>query len=472
MRTLNIKRPTSNVELKRMRPPLHFSARNGVFDIRCSAFFLVACLLCFSKLSAVPSTQPTTLPVTQPTATNLQVQECSIFVLDASTGQINPDGVVTATLPVFISDHRYGSASVPAVVEQRQFNNNFMFFNGRMIPMGGGGGAVIQHDHDASADAPLDEPSPVGLIRLIGSTDSKVDVSIMSKPGGNFVASWPKAEDRPNQLLWRDLSLAEQPATPLTPLDNQNWFTTLRSAKGTYLSMEHSPTEKFLLYDLQMKYDCKLKIKSGSDNLVDVTNTGNVPLHDVMLFRDGKEVGVGDLDAAPKPVKSTTASATTGPVPHNSATLQLGTRPTSQPSVPLWYNRMIAAGVDPAEAQMINRLMSRYVYDKRMTAVYVLDDAEFDRLEPMEVVPQPSKISRFGLVIVLNVDPAAGNIVDDLIKQLGDEDWSKRDSAYRALATMGPAATAKLNTAKSDKDLEIAWRAERLLALNPQPPKP
>jgi HEAT repeat protein len=99
-----------------------------------------------------------------------------------------------------------------------------------------------------------------------------------------------------------------------------------------------------------------------------------------------------------------------------------------------------------------------------------MDDAEFDRLLPIEVVPQPARIKRFALVIVLNVDPAAGTIVDDLIKQLGDEDWSKRDAAYQALVAMGPAATAKLNAAKNNTDMEVVWRVERLLAQLPQQP--
>jgi len=129
---------------------------------------------------------------------------------------------------------------------------------------------------------------------------------------------------------------------------------------------------------------------------------------------------------------------------------------------------MTRAGVDPADAEMMRRVIARYAFDPhRLTAIYRMDDAEYDRLLPLEVVPQPAKISRFGLVIIINADPSAGNIVDDLIKQLGDDDWSKRDAAYHALAAMGPAATEKLKSASKDKDLEIAWRAERLLALNP-----
>ena len=126
---------------------------------------------------------------------------------------------------------------------------------------------------------------------------------------------------------------------------------------------------------------------------------------------------------------------------------------------------MASHGVDPADAAVITRLIARYAFDPhRLTAVYRMDDAELDQLLPLEVVPQPAKITRFALVIVINADPTAGTVVDDLIKQLGDDDWDKREAAYQALAAMGPAAQAKLTGAKGSKDLEVAWRAERLLA--------
>jgi hypothetical protein len=40
------------------------------------------------------------------------------------------------------------------------------------------------------------------------------------------------------------------------------------------------------------------------------------------------------------------------------------------------------------------------------------------------------------------------------------------------LASLGSAATTRLQTASKGKDLEIAWRAERLLSMNPPTPKP
>jgi hypothetical protein len=131
---------------------------------------------------------------------------------------------------------------------------------------------------------------------------------------------------------------------------------------------------------------------------------------------------------------------------------------------------MTKAGVDPTDAGLICKVIEQYAFDpRRLTAVYQMDDSEMDKLLPLEVVPQPAKIKRFGLVIVVNVDPSKGTAVDDLIAQMGDDDWARRDAAYHTLASLGPAAAEKLKAASKNSDLEIAWRAERLLALSGQP---
>jgi len=500
MRTSNTEPRTSSVKVQDLgkNPLFCFDFRRRAFNARRWYFVLTfACLLAITALAAAPATLPTSNPtshpttkaVIAPTAPHLQLRECTVFVLDASTGLLNPDGIVTATLPAMIPDKRYGSASTPAVVEQPLNNNNWVNFNGRLIRRNFNAGESDTRSADAK-NQDIEDPSPVGIIRLIGSVDAnaKVDVSITAR-GGTFAASWPKAEDRPNQLLWRDLEISDQPGVALATLADEHWLAKLRMSGSAYLSLKHVPSEKFLLYDLQMPYPSPLKIKSGKDDSVEITNGGKYPLHDLVLYRDGKEATAGDLAiAAPAPTKSaakpmaTTASttlpvakpATTAPTARSTATVHLATAATSQPGGASlrWAARMDGAGLEKADHDMIDRLLARYAVDKRMTAVYVMDPDELDHLLPLEVVPQPAKISRFALVIVINADPAAGNIVDDLIKQLGDDDWTRRDAAYHALSSMGPAATAKLQVASKGTDLEIAWRAERLLALNPQPPKP
>jgi hypothetical protein len=100
---------------------------------------------------------------------------------------------------------------------------------------------------------------------------------------------------------------------------------------------------------------------------------------------------------------------------------------------------------------------------KRLTAVYRLDPAELDRMLPLEVTPTPRKTVRVGLVIARNIDPSVGDEIDQLIAQLAHPDWEQREVAHKQLADLGAAARPKLQAALQQKDMEVVWRAERLL---------
>jgi hypothetical protein len=60
--------------------------------------------------------------------------------------------------------------------------------------------------------------------------------------------------------------------------------------------------------------------------------------------------------------------------------------------------------------------------------------------------------------------------IDELIAQLGDDQWSTRDAAYQTLAKLGKAAKSQLEKAQKSHDMEVVWRAERLLAAMNAPP--
>ncbi len=445
--------------------------------------WFVLVLLAPAILYAAPATQPTTA-VTQPTAPNLQVREWAVFVVDATTGALNPQGMIGSTLPGFVTDRRFVSSSpAPAPVANP---NNFVFFNGPTRVWGVVTPAGAKTDVAPLAEADL--PTPAGVIRLIGSADSKVDVRISTQTG-TFLGSWPKAEDRDKQLLWRDITLADQSSTPLPLVGATHWFNNLRSVRSAYLSPDKGSTDRFLLYDIESQYVSPIKAVAQGEFKYEISNRTSAALHDVTLYKGDhdtwRSINIGELPptagptsrAVANPTVSATApsvhpaQATTGPA---GQVYQFAVSPTTQPSnlADGWMPTITAAGIDPIDAQLMTRIIARYAFDpRRLTAVYRMDDAEFDRLLPLEVVPQPAAIRRVALVIVLNADLAAGTMVDDLVKQLGDDDWSKREAAYQALTTMGPAAKTELNVAKGSSDLEVAWRAERLLAQLPAPAK-
>lgn len=384
-------------------------------------------------------------PATASDSSRLDVQEWAVFVLDASSDKLNSDGIVQSTLPPFVSSHRQA----------------------------------------APADA-IDKPSPVGVIRLIGSAADKVDVKI-EKTAGAFLSSWPKAQARSNALLWQDLTVSDNPSGQgVEPIADGHWFARLRAAASAYVSNDKGAPERFLLYDVELPYACPLKVTHGDGGRIVLNNASTVALHDLFLYHSDhgthRQAAVGELPAFTAPPKTGEAATrtvlpSTGPA--TTPSTQTASAPASQTSVLLmpaasdrpadvaanWKPILSRSGLSPTDVQLIADMISQYALGSRaLTAIYRLDPAEFDRLLPLEVVPQPRSILRVGVVIITNADPAAGTEVDELISQLGDPSWAKREEAYNSLKSLGPAALPKLKAATKNKDMEIVWRAEKLLA--------
>ena len=117
------------------------------------------------------------------------------------------------------------------------------------------------------------------------------------------------------------------------------------------------------------------------------------------------------------------------------------------------------------DVEVICAILAQHAVDgNHLTAIYQLDAAELDRLLPLEVVPAPRKAVRVGLVIVKDIDPAIAQEIAALVKRLGDDDWSARESASKSLREIGASAKPQLESAAKSNDPEIAARAERLLA--------
>jgi hypothetical protein len=143
----------------------------------------------------------------------------------------------------------------------------------------------------------------------------------------------------------------------------------------------------------------------------------------------------------------------------------------AEDAVAPWKARLTEAGLTPADVDVVlATLRTQALDDEQLTVVYRIDPAELDKLLPLEVVPLPAKTTRVGIAIVINVDPAAGERIAKLIAQMGDPEWSKREAAYAKLSEIGAGAKPKLTEATKNSDIEIVYRAERLLDAinNPQ----
>jgi hypothetical protein len=89
----------------------------------------------------------------------------------------------------------------------------------------------------------------------------------------------------------------------------------------------------------------------------------------------------------------------------------------------------------------------------------------------LDVFPPPKAFVRTALVVTHGIDPRLQDRARTLVAQLGDATPKTRDSAETRLQELGAAAIPVLEDALKDKDIEVVFRAERLLLrLNRQVP--
>lgn len=86
-----------------------------------------------------------------------------------------------------------------------------------------------------------------------------------------------------------------------------------------------------------------------------------------------------------------------------------------------------------------------------------------DEAVVLDVFPPPKKLVRSAMMVVHGVDPRLQDQARQLVKQLGDARYKARESAETRLFALGPVAVPALEDALHDKDVEIVFRAERLL---------
>jgi hypothetical protein len=86
-----------------------------------------------------------------------------------------------------------------------------------------------------------------------------------------------------------------------------------------------------------------------------------------------------------------------------------------------------------------------------------------DEAVVLDVFPPPKKIVRTALLVVHGVDPRLQDRARQLVKQLGDASYKTRETAESRLFALGPVAVPALEDALREKDVEIVFRAERLL---------
>jgi hypothetical protein len=116
---------------------------------------------------------------------------------------------------------------------------------------------------------------------------------------------------------------------------------------------------------------------------------------------------------------------------------------------------------------IIQTLIAQYgkdLFEPRELIILVhLSRAAIDDAVVLDVFPPPKKLVRTALLVVHGVDPRLQDRARTFVQQLGDPSPTVREKAESSLAAMGPVALPALEDALINKDVEIVFRAERLL---------
>jgi hypothetical protein len=81
----------------------------------------------------------------------------------------------------------------------------------------------------------------------------------------------------------------------------------------------------------------------------------------------------------------------------------------------------------------------------------------------LDVFPPPKKLARTAILVIHGIDPSLQDHARTLVQQLGDKSPKAREAAESKLYELGPVAVPALEDALAGKDVEIVFRAERLL---------
>ena len=144
-------------------------------------------------------------------------------------------------------------------------------------------------------------------------------------------------------------------------------------------------------------------------------------------------------------------------------------RPASDPTYrdmtrAAMVRRLAGQGLRQDLAEFLLDHYGRELFEPKELIVLVhLSRPALDEAVNLDVFPPPKKLVRTATLVVHGIDPRLQDRARGLAQQLGDRSPQAREAAEARLFEMGPAAVPVLEDALANKDVEIVYRAERLL---------
>lgn len=129
-----------------------------------------------------------------------------------------------------------------------------------------------------------------------------------------------------------------------------------------------------------------------------------------------------------------------------------------------YSKRLVAQGLRAEVAQtLIDQYGTALFEPKSLIVLAHLSRDAIDEVVLIDVFPTPKKLVRVALVVSHGVDPRLQDQARVLVQRLGDTSPKTREGAESELFELGSVAVPVLEDALRDKDVEIMFRAERIL---------
>lgn len=408
----------------------------------------------------------------------IEVHEFSVWVVDATLDKANSRENFPNTLPAAVNTSR-----------------------GRMA---GGGKQKI---------------SPFSLITTRGKDATNVELELRVV-GGRFLGHWPPTDAKSGKLRWLEMNMTAEPPQEgrSMQLQKDSWLHGARELGAQHIQHMRR-TEPFLTYDVEFGMTVPFKVEGGPDTY-QISSLVNYPLYDIVISiptPQGRRIGwLAELPANPKAANAPApAAAAANPAPEGGNAVAQGvavavvgnfiraiapggggpateptmsttpvipqiepgppvditvTAPLAKDSAELAAERqkmvdlITKLGLDAKEAElMVNRCGEWIFQGEELLLAYRLPANELESRVAMEVYPPPKKQVRVAYVIARNLNPQVKLEVESLIANLGSVNFTEREAAEERLKGLGKLSIPALKEALKNPDLEVVFRAERIL---------
>ena len=314
--------------------------------------------------------------------------------------------------------------------------------------------AVVQSERARSANQ--GKLSPLSLVTFHGEPQKDFEVELRIG-AGRFVSHWPAGSRSGERLRWIEAALTSElpPAARMAHVDAAHWFQQAREVDSLYLSVG-GRSERFLAYDPELRLSTPIQLAGGPDQY-QITSTATFALGDTLVIAPTPEgPRLGWIDELQQGAQTPTEIIMSAPVTADT--------PGSAAARADLAARLEKSGLHPDEAEL---LLSMYaaplLRTEQLLVVIRLPSAALEQLVPLITYPSVKKTVRTGLLVVRNIDPALKDQVGGLIAQLGAESYKEREAAEQRLTTLGRLGIPALKQALASTDIEVVYRAERIL---------